>query len=225
MEIFSIDITEHHHLQPTQNQPHHDSGDSGHSRPPFHPPVFHRFSSTACVDQHGGFGKDHLDQKKRTAVTRFGCCFGGDKKTGARYEQCEDDHHSGPMDDLRGGLSFEGWMDVSRPGFCRVALAAKLIIHCSQSYFSAGFLSAVLVFDPLNPIRDPQYLLCGLCISRMEYISYIYKKWFLNPSFRICHCLVHTIGSCQFCKKTSTSQLLDKMYHTHLNYVRICPRS
>jgi len=25
----------------------------------------------------------------------------GDKKTGARYEQCEDDHHSGPMDDLR----------------------------------------------------------------------------------------------------------------------------
>lgn len=97
------------------------------------------------------------------------------------------------MDDLRGGLSFGGWMDVSRPGYCRVALAAKLIINCSQSYFNAGFLSAVLVFDPLNPIRDPQYLLCGLCISRM---------CFLNPSFRICHCLVHTIGSCQFCKKT-----------------------
>lgn len=167
-------------------------------------------------------------RKSKTKENDFpvlGGGFGGDKKTGARYEQCEDDHHSGPMDDLRGGLSFQGWMDVSRPGFCRVALAAKLIIHCSQSYFSAGFLSAVLVFDPLNPIRDPQYLLCGLCISRMEYRGYIYKKWFLNPSFRICHCLVHTIRSCQFCKKTSTSQLLDKMYHTHLNYVRICARS
>ena len=70
------------------------------------------------------------------------------------------------MDDLRGGLSFEGCMDVSRPGHSRVVLAAKLIINCSQRYFHAGFLSAVLVFDPLNPMRDPQYLLCGLCISQ-----------------------------------------------------------
>ena len=59
----------------------------------------------------------------------FGCCFGGDKKTGVRYEQCEDDHHVGTMDDLRGGLSFEGWMDASRPGHSRVVLAARLIIN------------------------------------------------------------------------------------------------
>ena len=143
-------------------------------------------------------------QDKGEWLPHFGCCFGGDKKTGARYEQCEDDHHSGPMDDLRGGLSFEGWMDVSRPGYCPVALAAKLIINCSQSYFNAGFLSAIESYQ-----RSTVFAVWLVHLKNGIYKLYI----------------VHTIGSCQFCKKTSTSQLLDKMYDTHLNYVRICARS
>ena len=150
------------------------------------------------------FCKTPVNPRQGEWLPHFGCCFGGDKKTGARYEQCEDDHHSGPMDDLRGGLSFEGWMDVSRPGYCRVALAAKLIINCSQSYFSAGFLSAVLVFDPLNPIRDPQYLLCGLCISRMEYISYIsyiYKSGFWTHPFVFVTALSIPLGAVNFVRK------------------------